>query len=131
MATETAFGEYFRTKRMALGKTLRQFCLDNGLDPGNISRLERGVAPPPQDRARLLEYASHLGLKKGSDDWQQFLDLAAADAGRIPEELMSDEDLVAKLPILFRTLRGQKVPDEKLDELVRKIRGDQWDKGSK
>jgi len=35
---------------------------------------------------------------------------------------LADADIVEKLPILFRTLRGQKVPDEQLDELVRTIR---------
>jgi len=118
----TRFGEFFKQRRMALRKTLRQFCQDCGLDPGNISRLERGILPPPQGREVLESYAKHLKLKKGSDEWYEFFDLAAAGAGRIPQEILEDQDLLEKLPILFRTLRGQKVPDEQLDELVRRIR---------
>ncbi|MBI5308777.1 MAG: hypothetical protein HZB37_10735 [Planctomycetes bacterium] len=65
-----------------------------------------------------------LKIKKGSDDWYTFFDLAAAETGRIPEELIARENIVEKLPILFRTLRGQKVPEEKLEELIKKLRGE-------
>jgi hypothetical protein len=93
----------------------------NGLDPGNISRLERGRLPPPQGDRRA-EYAKMLQLVEGSDEWYKFCDLASAEKGMIPEDLQSEEEVMDKLPILFRTLRGQKVPDEKLDELIRMIR---------
>ena len=116
------FGEFFKRRRIAMRKTLRQFCRENSLDPGNISRLERGLLPPPQGRETLEHYASLLKLKKGADDWYTFFDLAAAETGRIPQELLEDQEVLEKLPILFRTLRGQKVPSEQLDELVRKIR---------
>lgn len=116
------FGELFRRKRLALGLSLRQFCLQHGLDPGNISKLERGRLAPPQ-HDKLEEYARRLGIPEGSDDWYRFFDLAAAEAGRIPRDIMSDEEVVGKLPLLFRTLRGEKIPDEQLDELVRKLKG--------
>ncbi len=117
----TTFGAFFKKRRMALGLTLREFCHENGLDAGNLSRLERGLMPPPQG-AKLAAYAETLGLKEGSDDWYEFFDLAAAERGRIPEDLKTKE-VLDKLPILFRTLRGQKVPDDKLDELVDLVKG--------
>jgi transcriptional regulator with XRE-family HTH domain len=123
MAEPKGFGEFFKAKRIALGVTLRQFCQKHGLDPGNLSKIERGLLPPPKNRKKLEEYAGYLGLKKGSDDWIEFFDRAAAEAGRIPADILSDEEVVDKLPILFRTLRGQKVPEDKLNELVRKIKG--------
>ena len=116
------FGAFFKQKRLALGLSLRQFCHEHGLDPGNISTLERGRLAPPQ-HDKLEEYARLLGLQEGSDDWFRFFDLAAAEAGRIPQDIMSDEEAVEKLPILFRTLRGEKIPDERLDELVKKVKG--------
>ena len=118
------FGYFFKKIRISLAITLRQFCNKNGLDPGNISKLERGVLPPPQNREKLKEYALLLNIKEGSDDWYTFFDLAAVETGKIPTELMSNENIVDQLPILFRTLRGQKVPEEKLDELIKKIRGE-------
>ncbi len=121
MAKTVRFGKYFKKCRMALGKTLRQFCSENGLDPGNTSKLERGLLPPPQGREKLEEYAKFLKIKKGSDEWYMFFDLAAAETGRIPDDLMSEKKIGDKLPILFRTLRGQKVPDDKLEELIKKL----------
>jgi len=117
-----AFGKFFKERRIAAGMTLRRFCLENAFDPGNMSKLERGRLAPPQGHDILERYARALGIKEGSDDWYRFFDLAAAEAGRIPPELLSDEEVVAKLPILFRTLRGQRVTPEALEELIDKIR---------
>ncbi|MDP2279501.1 MAG: hypothetical protein Q8K51_14900 [Nitrospirota bacterium] len=122
MAGKMTFGEFFKQNRIALKRTLRQFCLDNNLDPGNISKLERGVLSPPQGTEKLEEYAGCLKIKKGSDDWYQFFDLAHIDAGRIPEDVLKDNHIAARLPILFRTLRGQKISDKKLDELIKLIK---------
>jgi transcriptional regulator with XRE-family HTH domain len=117
-----AFGEFFKELRVKRKLTLRQFCLTNGFDPGNISRLERGLLPPPQSTEKLAAYAKALGLRKGGDDWYTFFDLAAATRGQIPKDFLDDKALLDRLPILFRTLRGQKVPKKKLDELIEKVR---------
>jgi hypothetical protein len=122
MVSKCTFGEFFKVKRTDLRKTLRQFCLDNKLDPGNISKLERGLMPPPQASDKLEEYARCLCIKKGSDDWYKFFDLARIEAGRIPDELLQDKRVVASLPILFRTLRGQKISEKKLEKLVELIK---------
>ena len=41
------FGILFKSRRAALGVSLRRFCEMHGLDASNISKLERGVLPPP------------------------------------------------------------------------------------
>ena len=120
------FGAYAKDLRAALGLSLRAFCDKNGLDPSNWSKLERGRLPPPQGE-RLHEYAHLLGLAEGSDAWYRLCDLAAAEAGRVPEDLR-DEALAAKLPVLFRTLResakdGGRDTEELLDEIKNKIKG--------
>ena len=122
MPFKSTFGEFFKEKRIGLKKTLRQFCAENRLDPGNISKLERGLMQPPQGSDKLEEYAKYLHIRRGSDDWYKFFDLAAVEVGRIPEELLSDAEVAARLPILFRTLRGKKISKKKLDELVEMIR---------
>jgi len=33
------------------------------------------------------------------DEWLEFFDIARTDAGRIPEDLLADKNIVAKLPI--------------------------------
>jgi len=124
MKEKKLFGEYFKASRIAIKKTLRQFCIENGLDPGNISKLERGLLPPPQSKSRekLEKYAGYLKIKRGSDGWYTFFDLAAAETGKIPDDIMAKEKIEDKLPILFRTLRGQKVSDENLEKLIKMLR---------
>jgi transcriptional regulator with XRE-family HTH domain len=116
------FGEYFRELRARLNVPLRQFCIANGFDPGNISKLERGLLAPPTADEKLRDYARALKVRKGSEDWIMFFDLAAVARREIPEDIMADEDLVRRLPLVFRTLRGQKIEEKNLDALVEKIR---------
>ena len=118
---KSAFGEFFKQRRLAMEMTLRKFCEVNGFDPGNISRLEHGRLPPPGEQ-KLQGYAKALKLKPGSSEWYEFFDLAAAERGRLPADLLTDEEVIKKLPVLFRTLRGQPVPDEQLDKLIQAIR---------
>jgi transcriptional regulator with XRE-family HTH domain len=116
------FGQLMKTLRQKTGKTMRDFCLENKIDPGNYSRLERGMFPPPQREDILEKYATALGLSRGSDEWIEFFDTAAACRGEVPKDLLDDEQLLTKLPVLFRTIRGSKISPEKLDELIEKIR---------
>lgn len=117
-----SFGKLMKKLRMETGLTLREFCHANRFDPGNYSRLERGLFPPPQKEGLLEKYAMALGLKRASDEWLEFFDLAAACRGEIPKDILSDEEVVEKLPVLFRTLRGSPLPAGKLDDLIEKIR---------
>ncbi len=117
------FGETIKTLRLARKQTLRQFCFEFGHDPSNWSKIERGVNPPPKDEATLARWAADLGLAAGTPEWDNFMDLAAVGRGRIPTDLMSDEKLVEKLPVFFRTVRGAELDDEKLDSLIETIRG--------
>jgi transcriptional regulator with XRE-family HTH domain len=118
----SVFSDLLRRLRAERGLTLREFCLRNQFDPGNYSRLERGLYPPPQGREHLEKYARALGLAEGTAEWLEFFDVAAACRGEIPPDLLSDAKLVEKLPVVFRTLRGQPVSPEKLDELAELIR---------
>jgi len=120
--THRTFGEFFKACRIKAGVTLRAFSQNHGFDPGNISRLERGRLAPPHSQEKLARYAEALGLAPDSDDWVEFHDLAAAQTGRIPRDILSDEEVVTKLPAVFRTLRTQKVDSDQLDELVERIR---------
>lgn len=121
MARET-FGQLLKRLRIATGKTLRAFCLEGGLDPGNLSKMERDLNGPPKSDQKLGKLAQLLSLEPGTEVWQLFFDVAASDAGKIPQDLLKDEGIVEKLPILFRTLRGTATDVESLDDLVEKIR---------
>jgi len=122
MKAKPLFGDYFKQKRIEKGCTLREFCRRFGLDPGNISKMERGMLPPPESKEKMEEYASYLDIKKGTDDWYQFFDLAAASKGVIPSEFLDDEELVKSLPIIFRTFRNKKVSKKAVEDLIARLK---------
>jgi transcriptional regulator with XRE-family HTH domain len=126
MEVAIGFGEFFKKKRRDLGLTLREFCRINGFDPGNISKIERGLFAPPQSREKRLDYAKALGIKEGTDDWLEFCDLAATSIGKIPSDFVSNHELMNALPVLFRSIRGKgedpEAEEDKLRKLVESIR---------
>ena len=120
---EPVFGSYFgKLRRERVGMSLRRFAELHGYDAGNLSKLERGKLPPPQSRDKLEAYATALALKPGSDEWLEFFDRAAAARGHIPDDLLDDAEVVGKLPLLFRTLRGDRVAEDNLDRVVDTVR---------
>ena len=68
-----------------------------------------------------MAYAAALKLAEGSDSWYELFDLAAADKGEFPEDLR-DSELLAQLPALFRTMRGNAPSDEQLEHMVKLLR---------
>lgn len=119
-----SFDDFFESLRQRNRLTLREFCKKAKADPANISRMERGMIPPPKNRTILERYATTLGLQEGGEDWQTFFDLAAVALGTVPKDLLSDRELVKTLPAFFRTLRGQKPTPEEMNRIAEKIRKD-------
>lgn len=119
--TVYTFGGLFKTLRIENRSTLRKFCLDYGYDAGNISRLERGLQPPPRCEKVLIGYARALKIQKGSRRWMEFCDLAFISSGRFPPWVMEDEELVRKLPLLLGALKGFSAAKmNRIIEMVRK-----------
>ncbi len=116
------FGSFFEAVRQRQRLTLREFCKRAGGHPANISRMERGLIQPPKGQVILARYATVLGISSGSDDWYRFFDLAAADQGIVPADIMQDKDLVKVLPVFFRTLRGEKPTTTESRRIAEKIR---------
>ena len=119
---QSTFGPYLKNIRSQKRVTLRDFCKKADADPGNISRIERGVWPPPQDQDILERYAKALAIKEATDEWYRFFDYAAADRGILPQDIMSDQEVVKMLPVFFRTMRGQKPTEKEMRELVENVR---------
>lgn len=63
-----------------------------------------------------------LCLKKKSDERQEFFDLAPAERGPLPKDILDDEEVIPKLPVLFRTMRGKKSAPERIKKLIELIR---------
>lgn len=121
MAIGESFGIFFKEKRKKLDLTLREFCRINGFDPGNISKIERGLMPPPQKYEKRLEYAKALNIEESTDEWLEFCDLASTSAGKIPPDVMNKE-LMNALPILFRSIRRKDLDEEDLKNIVKSIK---------
>lgn len=110
------FGEFFRQKRIGLRLTLRKFCEMYQFDPGNISRLERNILPPTLDEEKLAGYATALRIKRDSEEWVTFFDLAHAAKNSIPKDVTGEG--YDFLPAFFRTMRNKKLDKQKMKELI-------------
>lgn len=113
------FGEYVKELRIKKRITLREFCRLNNLDPSNWSKVERGILSPPKSKNVLTAIANSFHLEEGSEEWNTLFDLAAI--GHIPRQILTDENIVNKLPIFFRTIRGEKPTERELKELIKLI----------
>lgn len=116
------FGELFQHLRKQCGYTLREYCRTFGKDAGYMSKIERGVLAPPTSGNELRSWAMSLGLKEDTEAWEMFFTTAAISAGRIPDSVMTDEEVLPHLPILLRTMTGEKLTEEKLRALIEVIK---------
>jgi len=114
------FGEFVREARIKKGMTLKEFCNILEIDVSNWSKIERGKLQPPKSRIVLRKIAETLGFDEKSDDRQGLFDLAAVSF--IPANLVEDRLIIQKLPVFFRTLRGEKPSTKDLEELIKKIK---------
>jgi transcriptional regulator with XRE-family HTH domain len=74
MIKDMSFGALLREVRLKNKVTLRQYCLQRGLDIGNVSKLERNLIAPPNDNTKLLKYLN--GLKYTSLEYEFLLTAA-------------------------------------------------------
>ncbi|MBK8000688.1 MAG: hypothetical protein IPK15_18720 [Verrucomicrobia bacterium] len=121
-----------QTKLLCLDPSSRNFERDGGSDCANSAR---STATTPATGARSNEKSSPLlatrtrsapgrnnsASSKAPEDWLKFFDLAAVDAGRIPDYVLKDQELVSQLPVFFRTLSGQRHSREDLEKLLEMI----------
>lgn len=121
IGTQT-FGEFFREKRISLGFSLRQFCEKYHYDPGNISKLERNILSPSIDEKKLEGYALALRISRDSADWTAFFDLAHTAKGTLPADIRKNSDILSVLPAFYRTVRGKKLDNKKVNELIKLIK---------
>ena len=95
--------------------SLRQVAERVGIEPGYLSRIERGEVAPPSD-AVLERLARELG---------EDVDLVFAMAGRVSSEL---QQIILKRPKVFaellRHLKG--APDHAILKVVREVRDGKW-----
>ncbi len=117
------FGKFLKKLRINQDLSLREICKKVGYDASNWSKIERGIIAPPVDKRVLSRWAKALNLKKDSQDYQDFIDMAQIAQGIIPADILTNKDAVEHLPAVFRTLRNEKPTKEEIDRLIELIRG--------
>lgn len=116
------FGEFIRQKRLESNKSLRTFSKEAKLDLAYISRLETEILLPPEEKKKLKKIAKAYGFIKNSEEWHNFMDLAAISRKQIPGDL--DSKVINYLPAFFRKASKKKVTQSDVDELLKLIKGD-------
>jgi transcriptional regulator with XRE-family HTH domain len=116
------FGERVRGRREELRLGLRAFALRVGIDPGNLSKIERGRLSAPQSEDLLDRICRALEWEPDSEEASSLKDLAFAETGQIPDEVLADEVVMSKMPLLLRTVQNKQLEEEELDRLIELIR---------
>lgn len=115
------FGEMLQTRRAELRLSLRDCAIRADMDPGNLSRIERGRATPPQNPEILARLVDALELN-GTEEGQKLIDVAAMQNGRIPRDILSNEEVMSALPVLLRTVNNKQLDGAHIEKLVDMIR---------
>ena len=115
------FGEFIKERRIERRITLRAMSDALEIDPSNYSKIERGrLQPPAPDK--LGAYRRLLALEPNSEEEREMARLASIGRGQIPPALLSDEQVMAKLPLFFRTLEGGPIDEASLEELYNTLK---------
>jgi hypothetical protein len=83
--------------------------------------MERDQLAPPDSEEKLERFAQVLSILE-KVKIRDFIDLACFSRGKIPEDIMSDDRLMGSLPLVFRTLRGQRLSEDSLRDLAEVVR---------
>jgi transcriptional regulator with XRE-family HTH domain len=121
------FGQFLKTKRLALDLSLRGFARKVGMQPSNYCNIESDVLPPPPPEG-LERISKVLGLKKGTPDYTKFHDLSAQGRDEIPadvEQFVKGNDLI---PAMLRTVEYEKVTKNQLRGIIEDLRSGRYKK---
>lgn len=112
------FGEKIKQLRIAQGDSLRSFSEKSGFDAGNLSKIERGILPPPTDISKYLEA---FNIKENSVEALELKDIASKSLATTEFVNVSDE-VAERLPQFFRTLDNSQLTKEKLEKLLKYLK---------
>lgn len=115
------FGDYIRNRREELQKaspstfSLRKVAHEADIEPSYLSKIERGLQPPP-GQTTIEALARVLDEDK---------DVMLALAGKVSDDLSK---IIQKRPKLFATLIRElkDMPDKAVLRLVREVRDGEW-----
>jgi len=117
------FGAFVKTKRLANGITAREASQAAGILPSNFSKLEHGVLRPPSDVERQKKLAAAIGLEFGTENANQFFDLAGKANKAIPADLAEIISEDGARPLLLRTIGNKRLTEDEIRQLIEIVRG--------
>lgn len=116
----SVFGDFLRQRREEKRASdpsfsLRRLATQIGVEPSYLSKVERGLEPPPSE-PRIVAIADALGENP---------DVMLALAGKVSRDLM---EIIRQRPELFSQLLRelQTLPDQAVLRIVREVRDGQW-----
>lgn len=118
MGRKQTFGEFLRAQRLKAGFGLRTFAEAAGLQPSNLSSIEHGRIPPPQNRKTLARLADLLNLPEGSPERERLFDLAAEGKGRAPADVAAFAARTPGVPALLRTIENRRLSRKEIQRLT-------------
>ena len=122
MRRRETFGEYLRASRLKAGYGLRVFADAMEMRPSNLSNVEHGRIPPPQDLGTLTRIADALGFSEGSRERERLFDLAVAHKKRgIPADVAAFAARTPGIPVILRTLHNRRLTRKEIEDLTRYI----------
>ena len=114
------FGQYIRQAREAIHAddkafSLRQVAARVGIEPAYLSKIERGVFPPPSEDVII----------KLADALKEDRDVLLALAGKLSSDL---QQIIMHRPRLFADLLRQlkQAPDHAILRVVREVKDGHW-----
>ncbi len=114
MGRKQTFGEFLRAQRLKAGFGLRTFAEAAELQPSNLSNIEHGRIPPPQNRKTLARLADLLNFPAGAPERERLFDLAAEGKGRPPADVAAFAAQTPGIPVLLRTIENKRLTREEL-----------------
>lgn len=114
------FGKYIRKKRESIRAedpsfSVRQVAARIGVEPSFLSKVERGIEPPPSEE-KIVAIAKQLNEDK---------DVLLAMAGKVSSDL---KKIICRRPALFAQLIRdlKRMPDHAVLRIVREVRDGDW-----
>ncbi len=120
MERKETFSVFLKRKRLEQGLGLREFARIIDMQPSNYCAVESGSLPPPSDKLDVI--VSALGIKKGSSDYYQFMDLASKTRDEIPSDIRELIKSNALIPAMLRTIEDTELKPTQLRKIIEDIR---------
>jgi len=113
------FGTLLRELRLRAGFGLRRFASMIEIKPSNLCDIEYGRRSMPEEY--LEPVATALGLEKGSDEWNNFFQLACKEKD-VPADV---RNIVQRklVPALLRTIDNVQLTDQQIQDLINDLQG--------